>query len=172
MSAIGAGPALPKGVIVMWSGAIASIPSGWALCDGSNGTPDLRDRFIGGAGQSWNPGHTGGSHTHGHSLSGIAVGVTVNAHTLTEAEIPSHHHRINLMATSGVGSTIPQQQGDAFTAVDFVNTDATGGGQAHSHTASGSASGGQADATGVHAHQDHCHRAGSFHRCVLRRRQQ
>ncbi len=42
---------VPKGVIVMWSGRIADIPPGWALCDGTNGTPDLRDRFIVGARQ-------------------------------------------------------------------------------------------------------------------------
>ncbi len=38
--------AVPSGVIVMWSGTIATIPSGWALCNGSNGTPDLRNRFV------------------------------------------------------------------------------------------------------------------------------
>ena len=37
---------VPTGIISMWSGSIAKIPAGWALCDGSNGTPDLRDRFI------------------------------------------------------------------------------------------------------------------------------
>ncbi len=42
---------LPAGVIVMWSGSIASIPIGWALCNGTQGTPDLRDRFIVGARQ-------------------------------------------------------------------------------------------------------------------------
>ncbi len=40
---------VPAGVIVMWSGTIATIPTGWVLCDGDNGTPDLRDRFIVGA---------------------------------------------------------------------------------------------------------------------------
>lgn len=40
---------IPTGVIVMWSGSIASIPSGWYLCDGTNGTPDLRNKFIIGA---------------------------------------------------------------------------------------------------------------------------
>lgn len=44
---------LPSGTIVMWSGIITNIPSGWALCDGRNGTPDLRDRFIVGAGRSY-----------------------------------------------------------------------------------------------------------------------
>lgn len=42
---------IPAGAIIMWSGTIATIPSGWALCNGSNGTPDLRDRFIIGASQ-------------------------------------------------------------------------------------------------------------------------
>ena len=36
----------PKGIVVIWSGALANIPSGWALCDGTNGTPDLRGRFV------------------------------------------------------------------------------------------------------------------------------
>jgi len=62
---------VPMGVIVMWSGALTTIPAGWALCDGSNGTPDLRDRFVVGAGSTYNRGDTGGyknavlvSHTH------------------------------------------------------------------------------------------------------------
>lgn len=40
---------IPAGCILMWSGAIADIPAGWVLCDGNNGTPDLRDRFVVGA---------------------------------------------------------------------------------------------------------------------------
>ena len=42
---------IPTGIISMWSGTIASIPSGWYLCDGNNSTPDLRDKFIIGAKQ-------------------------------------------------------------------------------------------------------------------------
>src|SRR5262245_17336895 len=42
--------AVPKGAILMWSGALDAIPAGWALCDGREGTPDLRDRFVVGAG--------------------------------------------------------------------------------------------------------------------------
>lgn len=41
---------LPYGSIMMWSGTIATIPGGWVLCNGNNGTPDLRNRFIVGAG--------------------------------------------------------------------------------------------------------------------------
>lgn len=64
----------PSGGIIMWSGSIASIPAGWYLCNGSNGTPDLRNRFIVGAGSTYNPATTGGSadaivvsHTHTYS---------------------------------------------------------------------------------------------------------
>lgn len=64
---------IPKGVIVMWSGTKETIPTGWALCDGTNGTPNLIDRFVFGA---VNAGTTGGS----------------NNLTLTEANIPSHTH--------------------------------------------------------------------------------
>jgi hypothetical protein len=77
---------IPSGVIVMWSGSIATIPSGWLLCNGSSGTPDLRDRFIVGAGSTYAVAATGGSanavvvsHTHTAdtaSLTGAITGVS------------------------------------------------------------------------------------------------
>ena len=51
---------LPKGVIVSWFGSIEEIPKGWALCDGNNTTPDLRNRFIIGGGDKYNFGEKGG----------------------------------------------------------------------------------------------------------------
>jgi len=69
---------LPQGVIVMWSGTLANIPNGWALCDGGtytapNGdpvaTPDLRDKFIYACSAGENPGTTGGATTHTHPIS-------------------------------------------------------------------------------------------------------
>lgn len=59
-----------KGIIVIWSGAIVDIPEGWHLCDGTEGTPDLRDRFIVGAGSTFTPGDTGGSVNHNHTFTG------------------------------------------------------------------------------------------------------
>ena len=60
------------GMIMLWSGSIGSIPGGWALCNGSNGTPDLRDRFVVGAGSAYAVGATGGAvnHTHGGTTNG------------------------------------------------------------------------------------------------------
>lgn len=65
---------VPKGTIVMWSGTTA--PTGWAICDGTNGTPDLRNRFVVGAGTSYTAGSTGGN----------------SSVTLTTANLPPHTH--------------------------------------------------------------------------------
>jgi hypothetical protein len=59
----------------MWSGSITSIPSGWALCDGTNGTPDLRNKFVYGVSGGENPGATGGSITHIQRVSPELLGV-------------------------------------------------------------------------------------------------
>jgi microcystin-dependent protein len=71
-----------RGMIMMWSGS--SVPNGWAICDGGNGTPDLRGRFVVGAGQ-------------GSGLSNRPVGQTGGAErvTLTEGQLPPHDHPIN-----------------------------------------------------------------------------
>ncbi len=61
---------VPPGIIVAWSGALGSIPSGWLLCDGNNGTPNLIDRFLQGITTSTTePGTTGGAHS-------ITIGTT------------------------------------------------------------------------------------------------
>jgi microcystin-dependent protein len=78
---------VPAGVIVMWSGSVASIPTGWLLCNGTNGTPDLRNRFVVGAGSTYAVGNTGGA----------------DSVTLTEAQIPGHTHSGNT-ASAGLHS--------------------------------------------------------------------
>jgi len=87
------GSGLPSGCIVLWSGSVASIPSGWYLCNGSNGTPDLRNRFIVGAGSTYAVGGTGGS------ADAIVVSHT---HTATVTD-PGHLHSINNTTTLGGG---------------------------------------------------------------------
>lgn len=69
---------VPSGGIILWSGSSANIPSGWVLCDGSSGTPNLTDKFVVGAGSSYSVGSTGGSKdaivpSHDHTFSGSAT---------------------------------------------------------------------------------------------------
>jgi len=61
--------AIKKGMIMVWYGTIASIPKGWATCDGNNGTPDLRHIFVRGASPGAPPGETGGADAHSHTFS-------------------------------------------------------------------------------------------------------
>jgi len=67
-------PEIVKGIVTQWSGSILAIPSGWALCDGTNGTPDLRDKFIPGAGTTYNPADSAGSVNHPHTFTGDGHG--------------------------------------------------------------------------------------------------
>jgi len=70
---------MPLHGIIMWSGSQTDLPKGWALCNGEDGTPDLRNRFIVGAGDEYTIGDTGG----------------VAQVTLTTAQIPNHTHQIH-----------------------------------------------------------------------------
>lgn len=82
------GAGLPSGIILIWTGTIASIPSGWVICDGNNGTPNLLDRFPQQvATGATDPGSTGGSTSQ-----------TGNGHT---HPFPSHSHTGNLFGNSG-----------------------------------------------------------------------
>lgn len=58
------------GMIMLWHGTVDNIPSGWHLCDGTMGTPDLRGKLARGAGGAYTPGATGGSNTHTHEFRG------------------------------------------------------------------------------------------------------
>ena len=115
--------ALPTGIISLWYGSIASIPSGWSLCDGSGSTPDLRDKFIVGAG-------TGGS----YAVDANAAMGNTGAHTLTTSEMPAHTHsylqRGFTKADPGSGSQDFSDEGGS------LNTGSAGSGGSHTHTGS------------------------------------
>ena len=76
------GNAFVAGMIMLWSGSSATIPSGWLLCDGTSSTPDLRNRFVVGATSTYAVGATGGS--------ADAV-VVSHTHTATVTD-PGHSH--------------------------------------------------------------------------------
>lgn len=85
------GNAFVAGMIMLWSGSSASIPSGWLLCDGSNSTPDLRNRFVVGATSTYAVGATGGS------ADAIVVSHT---HTATVTD-PGHLHTAAVFQQGG-----------------------------------------------------------------------
>lgn len=90
----GSGSGVPSGVILMWSGTVASIPSGWAFCDGNNGTPDLRNRFV-----------VGGSTDDAGVVKSTVTGVLLqsggsNTHTHTVND-PEHQHSLSTAFLNG-----------------------------------------------------------------------
>lgn len=112
-----AGTTIPSGMISLWYGAIGSVPTGWYLCDGSNGTPDLRDRFVIGAGSTYSVGSTGGATTH----------------TITTSEMPSHSHTATSTVTDPthrhyVGSTDSTATYGGGSAQEFVQNAGSGSG--------------------------------------------
>jgi hypothetical protein len=128
-------PGIPTGGIILWSGSVGAIPTGWALCNGSNGTPDLRSRFVIGAGSAYSVNGTGGSadsvvvsHSHsmtdpGHShtfksptgvaLNGSYGGISVFAKGINPNNIADNINlattgiTVNSAGQSGVGANLP-----------------------------------------------------------------
>lgn len=111
---------VPKGGIIIWSGASTAIPSGWALCNGTNNTPDLRDRFIVGAGSSYNVGDSGGSPD--------AV-VVQHSHTGTDDGSFANHRHLYYLDDNTRGADIVGN-GGYQTADDNIRIDTVNGGGA------------------------------------------
>ena len=118
------GTTIPSGLIAIWSGAVGAIPSGWYLCNGQNGTPDLRDSFVIGAGNSYAVGATGGS------KDAIVVSHT---HTATSTVTdPGHFHSggvsiVSGRADGGDTTATTSNTGTASTGITVSTTNATAG---------------------------------------------
>lgn len=86
---------IPVGGIIMWSGALVDLPSWWQVCDGTNGTVDLMDQFIVGAGDTYSVDGTGGTTTsswaHTHTVSNAGAS-GAHTHTLTVSSESTHTH--------------------------------------------------------------------------------
>jgi hypothetical protein len=119
---------LPTGCILLWSGSIGSIPAGFALCNGLNGTPDLRNRFVVGAGSTYAVDATGGS--------ADAIVVSHN-HTATSVVTdPGHNHEFNILSTIANGNNAYTATG-AQVGTGTVTTETTGITVATTNTAAG-----------------------------------
>jgi hypothetical protein len=134
------------GGIILWSGAIVSIPANWQLCDGTNGTPDLRNRFVVGAGDTYAVDATGGSTTkdleHNHGPGTYSTDTDGHEHNLDfglTASTPDHVHDYSDQ-TGGPSSTTTWGNSDS------PPGPAKGDGT-HTHLASGTV-----DAAGSHQH--------------------
>ena len=112
---------IPTGIIMLWSGASNAIPTGYALCNGSNSTPDLRNRFVIGAGSTYAVGATGGS-----------ADATNVSHTHASTVSDSGHHHllidsgdVNPLVTSNLSSS-SSVAGETTGGTDFAYTLAAG----------------------------------------------
>lgn len=103
---------IPSGFIGMWHGSV--VPAGWYLCNGQNGTPDLRNRFIVGSGDEYSIGDTGGE----------------KEHILTIDEMPSHNHSFTKYGTESNGGSYVVSATDSGIR-GTQNTANKGGGEAH-----------------------------------------
>ena len=110
---------VPSGCILAYSGEAETVPEGWAVCDGQNGTPDLRGRFILGVSETPPMGETGGAEEV----------------TLTAEQLPSHSHKVNYTTirydngTQNIDNSI--RDSGLGNPAGQVNTRTTGGSQPH-----------------------------------------
>lgn len=142
--------ALGVGFILIWSGSELDIPDRYQICNGLNGTPDLRDKFvIGAGGLNYPVGDFGGSVTHDHggqtALGGSTVDIEIQGHALTVEEIPSHKHlngvvdKNDNLFNHGAADAVPTKgdsiDGNSSSGTREGYTTSIGGGQEHTHGA-------------------------------------
>ena len=141
---------VPSGGIIVWSGAANAIPSGWLICDGANATPDLRDRFVIGAGSTYAVAATGGATTtsavaaHTHTLSGNTSASGTHTHTGSTSNTGSHSHDIPTSWNAAANyEGVRWERNDYSWATPYAgahsHTFTTAAGGDHTHTLSGTA---------------------------------
>jgi microcystin-dependent protein len=140
----------PLGTIKAWAGSVGSLPTGWALCNGSNGTLNLTDRFIAGFGGGVFGQNGTAGHTPGNGVTPVTAAAAANGahshggatalHVLSEAQLPAHSHGDTVIAN--VGGPVYLNTSVAAIQVN-PQTVSTGGNQGHAHSLS---------ADGLHTH--------------------
>lgn len=139
LDALGSGVSggIPSGMIAIWKGTIITIPAGWVICDGANGTPDLRDKFVMGSGggttQLTSGGGTTAAFTTGlagaHDHSGVTSGTAINI-----AQMPIHTHALSdpghghfLSGNSSAAADHQHVEGQGAFSISSVNNVRYGG---------------------------------------------
>lgn len=176
-----AGAALvPSGIIAIWSGSIASIPTGWVICDGTNGTPNLKDMFVVGAGNSYAVSATGGatsvtpttntagahnhggadatagSHNHGGNTAGYSLQVgdlASHSHPITVTD-PGHVHAAPTGSFALIAGAANVGAGASAT---VLSTPSTASATTGISVAEGSVGSGNAHAHGISSDGAHTH---------------
>ena len=111
---------LPTGIILLWSGSTASIPTGWTICDGTLSTPDLRSSFV-----------VGASASGGFAVDATGGSNNARDHTLLTSEMPAHTHTQRAHQQGGAGTS--NLLGNSANNTSVGETLSTGGGGAHNH---------------------------------------
>lgn len=159
---------IPIGGIILWSGSTSNIPIKWQLCDGTNGTPDLRGQFVIGAGGSYSVGNTGGEseHTltvdempsHNHTFTGKSHNHTLSLSDLTTSSAGAHSHNVSFrrnfggriyLDTEGEGGGVGGVGWSDSGGANYYITASADNAGAHTHTISGSGSLGSATTSGT-----------------------
>jgi microcystin-dependent protein len=114
------------GDIRIWTKPLSDIPSGWQLCDGTNGTPDMTDRAVVGAGKTYTQ----------HQLFGadsVTPVISVDSRTLSTAQLPHHSHGLTPTIYAGAGTDGNPNRASGGVSTGVVNTTATGSSASHTH---------------------------------------
>lgn len=124
---------IPKGAIIMWSGSIATIPSGWALCNGANGTPDLRNRFVIGSSSDVS-GVSNTSVTGANTKSGGSKNAVVVSHTHTGSTNTAGAHTHNFTGVISSSSSSSGWSSSYYSLSVGTATSSSAGAHTHSLT--------------------------------------
>ncbi|MDJ0703456.1 MAG: hypothetical protein QNJ46_09270 [Leptolyngbyaceae cyanobacterium MO_188.B28] len=120
------GSPIPTGVIMMWFGAANNLPDGWALCNGQNGTPDLRDRFIVAAGSNaYEPGASGNPDSHTHAVNPPNTNLSINSAGAHTHKFPDAWYNRSFDGGGKTGIDVKSQN------IDTATTQSSG---SHTHT--------------------------------------